>query len=93
MYQTNKEHRAKHNIPPIMTIGTEIWQVGWLNVLQTKESKIKSNRQHQLLPREQVWNIFGPSIDHHYRLTISRYNFYKHEDHSLTNCPFIEQDV
>jgi hypothetical protein len=40
MYQTKKEHKVKHNIPPIMTIGTEILQIDWVNVLQTNESKI-----------------------------------------------------
>ncbi len=50
MYQTKKEHRVKHNSPPIMTIGTKIWQVDQVNVLQTSESKIKYGHQHQLLP-------------------------------------------
>ncbi len=93
MYQTNKEHRAKHNIPLIMTIGTEILQIDWVNVLQTSESKIKSSHQNQLLPREQVWSKFGIITNHHYRLTISRCSFCRHEDHSLTDCSFIEQDV
>jgi hypothetical protein len=76
-----------------MTISYKIQQANRVNVFQTSESKIKFDYQHQLLPREQVWSRFGPSTDHHYRLTISHCNFYRRENHSLTNCPFIEQDV
>ncbi len=33
MYQTKREHKAKHNIPPIMTIGIETRQEDSVNVL------------------------------------------------------------
>jgi hypothetical protein len=33
IYQTNREHKIEHNIPLIMTVGTEIWQVDKVIVL------------------------------------------------------------
>jgi hypothetical protein len=33
MYQTRREHRVKHNIPPIMTISFEIQRAYSMNVL------------------------------------------------------------
>jgi hypothetical protein len=39
-----------------MILGIKIQQVDRVNVLQTRESEIRPNYQHQLLPREQIWN-------------------------------------
>ncbi len=32
-YQTKRKHRVEHNIPPIMTTGTEVQKVDQVNVL------------------------------------------------------------
>jgi hypothetical protein len=43
--------------------------------------------------REQIWSKYGQIIDRHYKLTTNHCSFCKQEDHSLTNYPFIEQNV